>query len=102
MTTIRLPYTPHLTSDEVRAEIEAGDTISNGAAFAIASWWQSPRGYGYTFAMLASTNTLIVNDLRDSIRHEWNTCQDADARAELEALRHWVDEVAYFNAHADA
>jgi hypothetical protein len=62
--TLNIGRPDHLTTDEVDDEIMArrltgvSDEISDGAAAAIASWWQAPKGHGYAFAQLASTGRV--------------------------------------------
>lgn len=92
MATFKIQYVPHATSREVFALLNEDQPLTDAAALAVASWYQSARGYGYTFAMLASTGTVITNDLRDSIRHELaETNDDAGQVREITALAEWLE-----------
>lgn len=97
MSTLKLPLVRHSSTDDVASDISAwlerGEIISNESAAAIASCWQTPRGYGYAFALLASAGTIVPNDLRDSIRHELNACRDRRSQHELYALLEWLETV---------
>lgn len=93
MSTYRVTYTPHATCSQVREQIESGEGIDNAAALAIASWWQASAGDGYPFAILASTGTVVANDLRDSIRSALLEASDDESREELDALSSWLDAV---------
>jgi hypothetical protein len=70
---LNIGHVQHLTSTEVDAEIHVREfssdapEISDGAAAAIASWWQAPKGHGYAFAQLASTGRVRLEDLADDI-----------------------------------
>lgn len=88
----------HLSSPEVDDQLasrEAGETdeeITDGAAVAIASWWQGPRrGDGLAFAELASSGTVRLEDLADDISAAYDAVSfnSADSKY-LDYLATWA------------
>lgn len=88
---VRSQTRTHSTSVEVREELRArldagglegprgtGRAISDGAALAIASWWQGPvRGDGAAFAELASTGQADMVSLLGDISAALRSIADA-------------------------
>lgn len=93
----------HASEEQVIQEIRemrdgARVTLSDAAAGAIASWYQSP-GEGRRFAILSTTgNVPDPEGLREDIAREREglkvaarTDEDADQRYALFALGFWID-----------
>lgn len=83
--------TRHATSREVAARIASGESLHRADAAAVASWFQSPRGHGLTFAMLAQGSAVERRDVLDAITAEMNApTTDGAVAAELLALAAWA------------
>jgi len=84
---------PHATAQDVVNQLAIGGSINDSAALAIASWYESPRGSGATFAALASGCTVAVDELLDAIATELGGSQGTTDRyvQELEALARWAE-----------
>lgn len=83
---------PHATGVDVSNQIEMGGPINDSAALAIASWYQSARGYGQTFNLLASGRPVAVDELLDAIGVELKHPTDPAFTKALEALARWATE----------
>jgi hypothetical protein len=60
----------HATSKDVRTQVMIyfpDKVMTDGAALAVASWYQSARGHGATFARLASTGQVDHMELIEAI-----------------------------------
>lgn len=81
----------HSTSLEVSSRIAMGATVRDGDAAAIASWFQTPRGHGLTFALLAQGSDVARADVLAAIVAESAIPGvDAAVGAELDALATWT------------
>lgn len=86
---------PHATEDQVMQECRemrdgTRDTLSDGAALAVASWYQSP-GDGARFAELSTTGRMSdPQALSEDIRREKSKITDWEQRYALFALSFWI------------
>lgn len=82
----------HSSSREVAAHIAAGLWLTDADAAAVASWFQSPRGHGLTFALLAQGSQVDSADVQAAITAELALpSTDVDVIPELLALAAWAD-----------
>lgn len=81
----------HFTTGQVTAELNhpTGDNgeIADGAAVAIASWYQAPGGTGLAFAQLANTGDVRLEDLADALSFEFQRYANDHA---LSCLTTWA------------
>lgn len=85
----------HLDTDAARCEVEAWiasdlQQISDAAALTIASWFQSPRGYGATFAQLSTTGSVESDDLYNATEWERGMVTLGTDDESLCALGEWA------------
>lgn len=73
----------HLLGDQVYDQVFARYgkmEISDACAVTIASWWQSPGGWGYAMAQLASTGRVPYDTLHEAI---YQARKEAEAQGSL-------------------
>jgi hypothetical protein len=104
---IARPGTRHWSTDDVHGELAersahpTGDPLPDGAALAIASWWQAPTGVGSVLAAFASGAEVEADELYDDVEATVATHgivglanasdeERMDAAA-LHALRDWAE-----------
>lgn len=83
----------HLNSDGVAHEVYNAERqereISDAAALTIASWWQSPRGSGLTFAALQAGLPVEVDAVHSAIADVYPSAGPQD-RKYLDFLGTWA------------
>lgn len=82
---------PLATEVDVMSQVELGGPINDAAALAIAGWYQSPRGIGQTFNLLASGRPVAIDELLDAINVELTRPTDPAFARALEALSRWAE-----------
>lgn len=83
-----LEPTGDIVNDQVEHWRSAGTLISRSVANEVASWYQSPTGYGHDFAVFASTGN-ITDDLVEAIQDEILS-SDGEVKDELFALLEFI------------
>lgn len=82
----------HISGDDARAQVSGRygyAEISDGCALTIASWYQSPSGFGTTFAALSTTGRVDHIELLDAIRYERKNASYDEHKA-LDMLCTWA------------
>lgn len=97
--TVTTHGTRHATSTEVYSRIASQQTITDECAAALASWYQSPRGHGLTFAQLAQGSHVLVTDLQDAIAAE--SALPGTYGPDLDALSDWLNSTAHHPSDED-
>ena len=72
MTMIKACTKIHATTQQVRMQAFSyypDRVMTDGAALAVASWYQSSRGFGAVFAQLASTGGVDHMELIEAVEH---------------------------------
>lgn len=79
----------HSTSAQVASHVQRGPFTAGDAA-AVASWYQTPRGYGAVFASFASGCAVEQSDLLDAVNAELSDAVEPLDVLTLDRLRTWV------------
>ena len=80
----------HSTSTEVATRIHARQSFTDADAAAVASWYQTSRGYGAVFASFASGRPVDSGDLLDAVAAEIAGQEEPMDVLTLSHLHTWV------------
>jgi len=93
MATVVITEAAQALSAEVDAQLASGNVLSDGAALAIAAWYQSPGYIGGDFAALASGYPVYLRAVQDDALYtEREAPEDRDRARHMAAFRRWLAE----------